>query len=113
MKFTLRNSDKFDWKGVKGYVYSNKKDFKNASCALLVVSGSHGKVKTTLSDRVYYITEGYGEFLVGDEIFKVKKSDAIIVPKNTIYDFWATKNTLKLFMVTLPAYDERYEKKIS
>ncbi|MGD0729061.1 MAG: hypothetical protein ABR981_03220 [Candidatus Micrarchaeaceae archaeon] len=109
MKFTLKNAYKFGWKGLEGKAYNSKDDFKNASVAFFKVNGEHGKIKTTLSDRVYYVTEGSGEFIINGKTIMVRKTDVIIVPKNTPYNY---KGKMKLLLVHIPAYNERYEVKL-
>jgi mannose-6-phosphate isomerase-like protein (cupin superfamily) len=109
MKFELNQDNKFEWVGLTGYPYSSIDDFKNASAAYFEVTGSHGKVKSTKSDRIYYVIEGQGEFVIGDKSFDVKASDVIIVPKNTIYDYHVIEGVLKLFLVHAPAYDSKAE----
>lgn len=109
MKYTLKNAFQFGWKGLKGWAYNSKNDFPNASAAYFEVDDHHGKVKTNLSDRIYYVIEGKGEFIINDKIVPVEKTDVVIVPKKTPYDY---RGNLKLFLVHVPAYDESYEVKL-
>lgn len=111
MKFTLEDARKFGWEGWGGWAYSSKEDFSSASTLYIEATKSHGKVKTTLSDRIYYVVDGKGEFDIDDEIVLVKKGDVVIVPKNTPYDYWA-RGILKLFLVHVPAFDPEYEVKL-
>lgn len=112
MKFNLKNAYKFEWKGLKGWAYNSKDDFKNASAAYFEVTGRHGKIKTTLSDRVYYVVEGKGIFQVDNKKIEVAKEDVVIIPKNTPYDYWAIDRTLKLFLVNIPAFNAENEVKL-
>jgi len=112
MKHTLNNAKKFEWPGLKGWAYNSQEDFANASAAYFEVTGSHGKVKSTKSDRVYFVVEGSGEFTINDEIIPVEKSDVIIVPKNTHYNYKATNGTLKLYLVHTPAFDPESDVKL-
>jgi len=105
MKFTLDKALEFGWDGLKAWAYNSKEDFSRASAAYFEVTGSHGKTKTSKSDRIYLVLEGQGEFIINDKAISVQKSDVIIVPKNTPYDYKATKGTLKLFLVHSPAFD--------
>lgn len=106
MKFTLKEAKEFSREGLKGYAYNSSGDFSNASAAYVEVTGRHGKVKTTTSDRVYYVLDGNGEFTVGDENREVHKTDVVIIPKNTPYDFKVTDGSvLKMFLVHTPAFD--------
>ena len=111
MKFSLENAFSFGREGLKGQAYNSKDDFPNASAAYFEVTGSHWKVKTTTSDRIYLVLEGQGEFTIGDKVISVSKTDVIIVPKNTIYDYRAIGGTLKLFLVHTPAFDPEAEVK--
>lgn len=112
MKFNKKNAFKFGWEGLKGWSYSSREDFENASCAYFEVTGSHGKLKTTLSDRVYYVVDGEGELEIKGKKIPVKRSDVVIVPKNTPYDYRAIDGMLKLFLVHTPAFDPEYEVKL-
>jgi len=109
MKFTLKNAHQFSWEGLKGWAYNSTEDFANASAAYFEVTGRHGKVKTTHSDRIYFVIAGEGEFIVGDETVLVKESDVVIIPQNMPYDYKAKSKVLKLFLVHTPAYDRDCE----
>lgn len=112
MKFTIKKAHKFGWKGLKGWAYNSKDDFKNASGAYFEITGRHGKIKTTKNDRVYFVVDGKGEFIIRGKTISVEKSDIIIVPKNTPYDYRATNGTLKMFLVHTPAFDTDSEVKL-
>lgn len=82
MKFELKNAATFQWDGLKGWAYNTKEEFDNASAACFEVTHKgHGKVKTTRSDRVYFVLDGTGEFSIDSKLFRIKKSDVVIVPK--------------------------------
>ena len=106
MKFTKANAHGFGWKGLRGWAYNSKGDFKNASAAYFEVKTEHGKVKTKRSDRIYYVIEGKGTFIINDKSVPVRKTDVVIVPKNAPYNY---KGKMKLFLVHVPAFDEKYE----
>jgi mannose-6-phosphate isomerase-like protein (cupin superfamily) len=112
MKFTLKNAKDFGWGGLKGKAYNSSEDFKNASAAYFEVTKSHGKVKTTHSDRVYLVLDGKGEFVINGDRISVEKDDVIIVPKNTEYDYCRTEGLLRLFLVHAPAYRPEAEIKL-
>lgn len=94
---------------MKGWAYNSKEDFPRASGVYFEVDGAHGKVKTTLSDRVYYVLEGKGEFIINDEIIPVEATDVVIVSKNTPYNY---RGKMKLFLVHTPAFDPVHEVKL-
>lgn len=112
MKFTKKGARKFEWGGLKGWSYWEKGEFENASVSYFEATGAHGRVKTTLSDRVYYVVEGKGEYEIDGEKFEVSKGDVIIVPKNTPYNYWAKGGVLKLFLVHVPAFEPEHEVKM-
>lgn len=74
------------------------------SGALIEINGDHGKLKCLKEDRIYYIIEGNGKFLVGKEEFDVSGSDLIFVPKGTQYNM---KGKLKYFMLCSPEYNSK------
>lgn len=114
MKFSLSDAYEFGWDGLKGRAYNSSDDFPGASAAYFEVSEKgHGRVRTTLSDRVYYIMDGQGEFVINGKTTPVTATDVVIVPKNTPYDYRAADGTvLKLFLVHAPAYDATKEVKL-
>lgn len=112
MKFELNKAKKFGWSGLKGWAFNSKEDFPGASAAYFEVTGKHGKVKATKSDRIYYVIEGQGRFEVNGKSFKVAPADVVIVPKNTPYDYKATSKVLKLFLVHSPAFEPEAEVKL-
>ena len=111
MKFTKNKAFEFGWEGLRGWSYNSKEDFSNLSAAYFEVTGKHGKVKTTKSDRIYYVLDGEGQFEIEDKIISVKKTDVIIIPKNTSYDYWVkTKGEMmKLYLVHSPTFDSESE----
>ena len=102
MKFSLDTAQAWSMPGLEGRSYGSKDILPTASASVIEVDGRHGKAKTAISDRVFYILEGEGEFVVGDEVFPVRSTDVIVVPKNTPFDY---SGKMKLFLVHVPAYD--------
>jgi mannose-6-phosphate isomerase-like protein (cupin superfamily) len=105
MKFSKAQADKRGWDGLDYWVYSSKEQFPQASAVYFEVTKAHGKVKSTISDRVYYITEGEGIFEVDGQQDEVKAGDVVIIPRNTPYNYWRTGDSFKLFLVHTPAFD--------
>ncbi len=112
LKFKLKNTFQFGWEGLKGRAYNSKEDFPGASAATVEITGRHGKAKSLVSDIIYLVLEGKGEFIINEEIIPIEKNDVIIVPKNTPYDYRAVDGTLKLYLVHTPAFDEHKEVKL-
>ena len=112
MKFKLKDGFPFGWEGLKGWAYNSKEDFPNSSAAYFEITGKHGKIKTTKSDRIYFVIEGKGEFIIDKKVVPVEKTDVIIIPKNTPYDYRSIDSTMKLFLVHCPAFDPEAEVKL-
>ncbi len=112
MKFKLKDANVFGWEGLKGWGYSSKDDFSNASAAYFEVTGKHGMIKNTVSDRIYLVLDGKGEFIIDGEVIPVEKTDVVIVPKNTPYDYQAKEGVLKLFLAHAPAFDSSADVKL-
>ena len=94
------------WEGIKAWSYTSKDNLSSGSAIVFEVDGNHGKIMSKVSDRVYYVIEGSGEFINNKDNMKVKKGDVIIVDKNTPYDY---RGKMKLFLVHIPAWDESQE----
>lgn len=105
-KYTLEDAFEFGWPGIKGYSYLERTDFPHASAAMFEVKTHHGKVRSEISDRLYLVLEGSGEFVIDEEVIPVEPTDVIVVPRNTPYDY---RGEMKLYLVHVPAYDERFE----
>ncbi len=109
MKFEIKNAKRFSWPGIEGYAYMDKAESKKMSCAYINVGGRHGKIKNIKSDRLYFVISGNGKFIVNDKSMDVKKTDAILIPKSTPYDY---KGRMKLFLIDCPAFDPKADIKI-
>lgn len=110
VKLSINAGKEFGWDGLSGRALNLKEDFAGLSAAYFEVTGSHGRTKTTLSDRIYLVLEGEGEFDIDGEKSVVMKDDVIIVPKGTPYDYQARNgSTLKLYLVHSPAYDPAFD----
>ena len=105
-KYCFKDALQLGWDGLKVYSYSEKTDFERASAGVFEVTTHHGKVKSLVSDRIYYVLEGSGQFIINNESFDVSQSDVIIVPRNTEYDYMGK---MKLFLVHTPAFDYTQE----
>jgi mannose-6-phosphate isomerase-like protein (cupin superfamily) len=82
-------------------IFNKAEDFANASVAKIKVKDNHGRVKSSYNDRIYYVIEGEGTFIISGSKNSVEKGDLIIVPKNTEYDFYGN---LTLLLVHVPAF---------
>ncbi|PIR97918.1 MAG: hypothetical protein COT89_02510 [Candidatus Colwellbacteria bacterium CG10_big_fil_rev_8_21_14_0_10_42_22] len=111
MKFSLKDAKEIGWEGFKAWVYNTSEDFSGLSGLYIELSGRHGRVKSTKSDRAYIILEGKGVFTINGKDISVGKMDLVVVPKNTPYDYRTGNGTLKAFLIHSPAYDKSAEVK--
>ncbi|MFH1505603.1 MAG: hypothetical protein ABIE94_01285 [archaeon] len=72
------------------------------SGTLIEIDGDHGKMKCLNEDRIYFILEGTGIFILNDKEHKVSEHDLIFVPKNTPYNIIGK---LKYFLVCSPEFN--------
>lgn len=109
MKFTKEGARRFGWEGIEGWAYLSRDDFPEMSCSYIIVTGRHGRIKSLTNNRIYFVIEGRGEFTLDDKTVKVKTGEAVVVPKNTPYDF---SGAMKLFLVNSPAFDPEGDVKL-
>ena len=89
------------------FAYNMKEDFERASVGLVKFKGRHGRTKQPISDRVYLILEGEGEFLFGngekDELVPVSKDDVVPILENTACDYW---RRMRRSLVHAPSHEQ-------
>ena len=89
--------------------YNAKEDFERASAGIVTARGRHGRIMQPISDRVYLILEGEGEFYFGgeegqkEETVRVEKNDVVLIPRGTVYDY---EGRMRLFLSHSPAYEQ-------
>ena len=83
--------------------YNTREDFERASVGIVEARGRHGRIRQPVSDRIYLVLEGEGEFFFGDEVVPVGEDDVVLVPKDTVYDY---RGRMRLFLVHTPAYEQ-------
>src|SRR5262245_30916462 len=105
MKFQRDQAQVKTNEGYTSWAYSARAQFAGASVEYVEVKASHGLTKNTENDRVYYVLDGKGEFIMNSESVPVQATDVVIVPKDNEYDFWAAEGQLmKLLLVHAPAF---------
>ena len=89
------------------FAYNTKEDFEQASVGIVESRGRHGRIRQPISNRVYLVLEGEGEFFFsdeeGDDEACRSKDDVVIVPKDTAYDY---RGQMRLFLIHTPAYEQ-------
>lgn len=92
---------------IEVHAYNTKEDFDRASVGIVESRGRHGRIRQPVSDRIYFILEGEGEFFFGDEeggeVVPVAKDDVLLILKDTVYDY---QGRMRLFLVHAPAYEQ-------
>jgi mannose-6-phosphate isomerase-like protein (cupin superfamily) len=74
------------------------------------LSGRHRRLKTRRSTRVYYVLDGSARFAIGDdEPFEARSGDAVVVPRDTPYEFDGTMTYLVINGPGYAAGDDEYE----
>jgi mannose-6-phosphate isomerase-like protein (cupin superfamily) len=68
-------------------IVSRDQHSEDISVTWVQVVGHHNRVVSDVTDRVYYIVEGEGEFQVADQPpGKVAAGDYVFIPKGTPYE---------------------------
>ncbi len=110
MRFKLKNGQPFEAEGIKGLRYNTKEEYSVGSAQYIEVNGRREKVRSLNSDRIYYVIEGEGNFMVDGQIYPVKTSDVVIVPKMSPYNYWGTMNLFSIYTHTgEPIEEEKLE----
>lgn len=91
-----------DFGPIKVQEYLNEPSFDNFSLAKVEIVGEQKFEKDPVSDQIYYVLEGSGQFVFEDEEINVKAGDAVLIRKNTKYKD-AGKMTLLAF--SSPRFD--------
>lgn len=81
--------------------YKINSDF---SGSLIEINGEHGKIRCIGEDRMYFILDGKGLFIINDEKSDVAPNDLIFVPKNTPYDIIGK---IKYFLICSPEFNPK------
>lgn len=74
------------------------------SGTLIEINGIHGKMKCLKEDRIYFIIEGIGKFIINAKEEVVSKNDLVFIPKNTPYDI---SGKLKYFLICSPEFNPK------
>lgn len=100
MKITQQQSVREDWDETKSWNYKLKHLDKYQSIVYAEVTNDHSEVSTKDIERIYYIIEGQGEFVIGNEVSKVIKGDVFTVPPKTVYNYHSLPNQkLKVLLI--------------
>jgi mannose-6-phosphate isomerase-like protein (cupin superfamily) len=76
------------------------------SGALIEIDGKHGVVRCKAEDRIYFIIEGEGKFIIDGKESEVGKNDLVFIPKNTAYDIIGK---MKFFLICSPEFKPEHD----
>ena len=74
------------------------------SASLIEIDGIHGPIMCKGEDRIYFILEGEGKFIIDRMEFNVEKDDLVFIPMKTPYDIMGK---LKYVLICSPAFDPK------
>lgn len=105
MKLGTIRGEKFTRKGILGnYLLIDP----NIDLQHIRISVPVSKRKSLRSNRTYYIIKGTAEFTIGSKKYTVKATEAIHIPKNTIYSY-KPLDKIELVEINKPTYKSEYE----
>ena len=87
MKITQDQSIRQDWDQTKSWNYKLKHVNCYQSVVYAEVVNDHGEVHTNDVERIYYIVDGEGEFVIGKDLTKVAKGDVFTIPPHPVYNY--------------------------
>lgn len=91
-------------------IYNVKEEFPEAAVVYQETEKGHSEeFYHEKSAFIYYIIEGKGKWIIEDVEYDVEAHDVVIVPPCQKFYF---KGKLKQLCVTVPAWDEKYEKHV-
>ena len=76
----------------------------NFSGALIEIDGDHGKIKCINEDRIYFIVEGNGKFIINNKEEAVSENDLVFIPKNMPYNIIGK---MKYFLICSPEFNPK------
>ncbi len=83
--------------------YKINSDF---SGALVEINGNHGSIKCLKEDRIYFVIEGNGKFIINNQENNVSANDLIFVPKETPYNIIGK---MKYFLINSPEFNPKHD----
>ncbi|MEA3514672.1 MAG: hypothetical protein U9R34_04300 [Nanoarchaeota archaeon] len=79
--------------------YKINSDF---SGSLIEINGDHGALKCLKEDRIYFIIEGNGKFVINNQESAVSANDLIFISKNTSYNIIGK---MRYFLICSPEFN--------
>lgn len=99
MKITQDQAVRQDWDQTKSWNYKLTHIKPYQSVVYAEITNDHGEVHTNEVERIYYIVDGEGEFVVNGETTAVKSGDVFTVAPHTTYNYHSLPGkTLKVVL---------------
>ena len=105
MKITKDQAIRQDWDEVKSWNYKIGNVSPKMSVVYAELEGDHGEVVSKEFERIYYILEGVGEFVIDCQKVSVNKEDVITIPPNTTYDYRPLENSKMKVLLFMELWD--------
>jgi mannose-6-phosphate isomerase-like protein (cupin superfamily) len=105
MKITQAQSIRHDWDKTKSWNYKLRHLSPYQSIVYAEITDNHGEVNTSDVERLYYIVEGEGEFVIGKEITKVVKGDVFTVAPHTVYNYHSLPGSVLKVVLIMELWD--------
>jgi len=100
MKIAFKDAIRHDWDETKSWNYKLKHLSPYQSIVYAEITNDHGEVHTEDVERIYYIVDGEGEFVINGEITPVAKGDLFTIPPKTVYNYHSLPGqTLKVVLI--------------
>jgi gentisate 1,2-dioxygenase len=101
--FRFAGATPWSRQGIRGLTLTTGHDNPEISASLLNVVGVHGRVRSRINARLYYVLEGPVTFEVDGHEFDAEKGDTILVPKGKPYNMSASN--AQVLLVNAPAFE--------
>ncbi len=99
-------SEDANQKKVGPMIINEYKINSNFSGALIEINGNHGALKCLKEDRIYFIIEGNGKFIINNQEKEISPNDLIFVPKETPYNILGK---MKYFLICSPEFNPEHD----
>ena len=105
MKITQTQAVREDWDQTKSWNYKLQHLSPYQSVVYAEITNDHGEVNTNNIERIYYIIDGAGEFVIGAETIPVTKGDFFTIPPHTVYNYHSSQNTVLKVILIMELWD--------
>lgn len=105
MKITQSQSVYQDWDETKSWNYKLNHLKPYQSIVYAEVTNDHGEVHTNDVERIYYIVDGQGEFVVDGKITQVSRGDVFTIPPKTTYNYHSLPGQVLKVVLVMELWD--------